>query len=106
VVEKHRTGGVYGDELTKIAYNDHGEVSDELTTGMPRQDWGTEFGMDENGNMIPVSESEGPGPSRTESRYTYEYDAQGNWTKKTVSVQSGWGEIKTSMVIHRTLSYF
>jgi len=35
VVEKHRTSGVFGDELTKIAYNDHGDVSGETTIGMP-----------------------------------------------------------------------
>jgi hypothetical protein len=106
MVERHRTGGVYGDELTTTAYNGHGDVSDEVTIGMPMQDWGTEFGIDEDGNMIPVSQSKAPGPSRAETRYAYEYDAQGNWTKKTTSVRQEQGEFKISTVINRTLSYY
>jgi hypothetical protein len=106
VVEKHRTGGVMGNELTKTAYNDHGDVSDEVTIGMDGPDWGTEFGIDEHGNMVPVSQSKRPDPSQNEIRYTYEYDAKGNWTKKTMSTRQGQGEFKISTVISRTLSYY
>jgi hypothetical protein len=106
VVEKHRTGGVFGDELTKITYNDHGDVSEEASVRIETPDWGTEFGMDEVGNMVPVSESKKPEPSQTETRYTYEYDAQGNWTKKTMSVRQQQGEFKASTIINRTLSYY
>lgn len=73
----------FGDELTNLGYNDHGDVSDEVAIRTPRPDLDAAFGMDEDGNMVPVSESEGPGPSRTDFRYTYQCEAQGNWTKKT-----------------------
>jgi hypothetical protein len=106
VVEKHRTGGVMGDELTKIAYNDHGDVSDEVTVSTPTPDFRAEFGMDEHGNMVQVTHPEAESPSQYETRYNYEYDAQSNWTKETMSMRSGQSEFKTSTVINRTLSYY
>lgn len=106
VIEKHRTGGVMGDELTKTAYNDHGDVSDEVTVSTPTPDFRAEFGIDEHGNMVPVTHPEAQDPSQKETRYSYEYDALGNWTKKTMSTRSGQGELKTSTVIHRTLIYY
>ncbi len=106
VVEKRLAGGGRGDELTKTAYNDHGDVSDEMTVRIERPDWGAEYGMDEHGNMVPTSQPKAPDPSRYETRYTYEYDAQGNWTTRTMSQRSGQDEFKTSMVIHRTVSYY
>ena len=106
VVEKRLARGVMGDEIIKIAYNIHGDVSDEVTVGMENPDWRAEFGMDEHGNMIPVTHPEAQDPSQNETRYSYEYDAQGNWTKKTMSTRSGQGELKTSTVVHRTLTYY
>jgi hypothetical protein len=106
VVEKHRALGAMGDELTKTAYNDHGDVSDEVTVGMEGPDSGTEFGIDEHGNMVPTTQSKKPASSQYETRYNYEYDAQGNWTKKTMSTRQGQGEFKISTVINRSLSYY
>lgn len=95
-----------GNALTKTAYNDHGDVSSEVTVGMGGPDWGTEYGMDEHGNMVPTTHPEAEDPSQNEIRYTYEYDAQGNWTKKTMSVSQDKGQFKISTVINRTLSYY
>lgn len=106
VVEKHRTGGVMGNELTKTTYNDHGDVSDEVSVSTPTPDFRAEFGIDEHGNMVPTTHPEAEDPSQNEIRYTYEYDAQGNWTKKTMSTRSRQGEFKISTVINRTLSYY
>jgi len=106
VVEKHAFGGVSGDTLTKISYNDHGDVSDEITISTPPAVGSTEFSLDEAGNMFPVAQSKAPEPSQREVRYAYEYDGQGNWTKKTMAVCSEEGEFKTSSVVNRTLSYY
>ncbi len=106
VVEKRRMGGAFGNEITHTAYNDHGDVSDVISASQETPDWGAEYGMDEHGNMVPVSQPKQPDPSQNETRYTYEYDAQGNWTTKTMSQRSGQDAFKTSTVIHRTLSYY
>jgi hypothetical protein len=106
VVEKQLFGGVSGDAITKISYNDHGDVSDEITVSAPSAASSTEFRIDEAGNMFPAAQSKASEPSQGEVRYTCEYDAHGNWTKKMVSVRPGQGEFKTSMVIDRTLRYY
>jgi YD repeat-containing protein len=106
VVEKRLTRGAMGDELTKTAYNDHGDVSDEVTVSTPAPDLDAEFGIDEHGNMVPVTHPEAQDPSQNEVRYSYEYDAQGNWTKKTMSTRQDKGRFRDSTVIMRTLSYY
>lgn len=106
VVEKSSLSGVPGNQLTKIAYNDHGDVSDEVTVVVMSADIGTVYGFDEHDNLVPTSKSDTPGPSQGETRYVYEYDSHGNWTKKTTSVRQGQAEFKVSTVITRTLSYY
>ena len=106
VIEKRLSGGVQGNVLTATTYNEHGDVSSEVNVAALKADVGTEYGMTEDGKMIPVSKGEVPPPSQSENRYTYEYDAQGNWTKKTTASRSGPGEFKDSMVAQRTLSYY
>ncbi|HWR36234.1 MAG TPA: hypothetical protein VN622_10230 [Clostridia bacterium] len=107
VIEKRVTGGLLGNEVTMIRYNDGGDVSAEESNRTPTPEMNAAFGVDEAGNMAPVSKSKGLGPSRTDVRYAYEYDAQGNWTQKTVSVRSeSDGEFNVSMTTHRTLTYY
>ncbi|MCU1306955.1 MAG: hypothetical protein JWN45_1650 [Acidobacteriaceae bacterium] len=106
MIEKRVTGGVFGDVVTNIHYNDRCDVNEEETIYTPTLEVSTEFGMDEAGNMIPVK-STGPGQSRTLVYYTYEYDQQNNWTQKTMSVRSEPdSESKVSMTIHRILTYY
>jgi hypothetical protein len=107
LVEKHRSGGVLGDTLTSIAYNDHGDVSDEIAISTVAAEFsGREFQIDESGNAVPVSQPDAPERKRAETHYTYEYDAGGNWIKKTVSVRADSGDPKTSLIIERTLTYY
>lgn len=106
VVEKHRVGGIFGDELTKLVYNDHGDVSEEVTVLAMSPDFGTVYGVDEEGNLVPESKSEVPGPTQNATRYSYEYDSHGNWTRKTTSIRQDQTEFKTSMIVVRTLSYY
>lgn len=106
VVEKHRVGGAFGDELTRIAFNDHGDVSEEVTVLAMGPDFGTVYGVDDEGNVVPESKSEVPGPTQNETRYSYEYDSHGNWTRKATSGRQGQAEFKTSVIITRNLSYY
>jgi len=107
VIEKQITGGVFGNEVTKKQYNDHGDVSEEETARTPTAEMGNEFSIDEAGNLTSVATSNGPGKSRTEVRYSYEYDAQGNWTEKTVSMRSEPSDqFKVSALYRRALTYY
>ena len=106
VVEKRLTGGVFGNTLVATTYNEQGDVSTEVTVGTPMAGAGVVYGMTEDGKMVAESEEKPPPPTQYESRYTYEYDARGNWTKKTTASRSGPGEFKDSMVVQRTLSYY
>ena len=106
MIEKRVTGGVFGDVVTQIRYNDNGYESEEKTARTPTPEASTEFSLDEAGNMTPVRLTEQTA-SRGTTHYAYEYDQQGNWTRKTVSVRSEPdGEFKVSMSIHRVLTYY
>jgi hypothetical protein len=105
VIEKRLSRGVMGDTLTKITYNDQGDISEEVTWETKPADLGGEFKMDDAGNLFPVSTSNTTENTQTETHYTYEYDARDNWTKKTTSVRSGKSELTTSVVVERTLTY-
>jgi len=98
--------GGFADTLTKLAYNDHGDVSDEITVAAMGAQVGTVFGVDDEGNIVPESKSEVPGPVQNETRYSYEYDSHENWTKKTTSVRQGQAEFRTTVVVTRNLSYY
>ena len=107
VIEKRITGGAFGDELTTIHYNDHGDIANEQTTTTPTPESSTEYGMDEAGHMSPVGKSKPPEPSQTEVRYQYEYDSHGNWTQKATSHRSAPnGDFQTTVIAHRTLTYW
>lgn len=107
VIEKHVVGGVLGDTVTTFTYDDHGSVTDELKVQTPDVQSTFEFQIDERGNMIPERQTRDASPQRTEARYTYEYDAQGNWTKKTTAWRSSdSSEFKESTVVKRKISYY
>jgi hypothetical protein len=107
VIEKRVTRDVLGDEVTALHYNDRGDVAEEETTRMQTAATLADYSMDDAGNMVATQKRKTPGPSRSTMHYTYEYDAQGNWTSKTESIRSDpGGEFKVSRVLHRTLTYY
>lgn len=106
VVEKHRSRGVVGDTSTTIKYNDRGDISEEITLERRQADVVGEFKIDDTGKRSPASTPSVPAQTRTETRYTYEYDAQGNWTKKITSSHTGNSEFMTSAIVERSLTYY
>jgi hypothetical protein len=75
-------------------YNEHGNAESEITR-----------------STRPEAENEptapGPPSSYSETRYSYQYDQQGNWTEKTVSYRSGPdAAFQSSTVIKRSLTYY
>jgi YD repeat-containing protein len=85
VTERHRSGGPFGDEVTIIKYNDHGDNASERTTVM-NPEAGRQYTVSEAGTMIPVGQPQAPQPPAVyETQYTYQYDAYGNWTELTTA---------------------
>jgi YD repeat-containing protein len=106
VIEKRLSRGAVGDTSTKITYNDNGDVSEEVTMETKPTDFGGEFKMDDAGNLSPVPTASATESTQTETHYAYEYDAHGNWTRRTTSARSGKNELTTSAVVERTLTYY
>ena len=108
VSERHRSGGVFGEEVTITTYNDHGDKASERTTTVMNPEAGREYGLTDVGTMIPVGQPQTAQPATIyETQYTYQYDGYGNWTEQTAAARSrpdaalGPGSIR-----HRKLTYY
>jgi len=92
--------GPLGSDVKKMAYNEHGDLIEEIHEREER-----EFGMDDQGQLsaMPVKER----AIRSEVRIRYEYDVHGNWVLKTVESRGGKEQNFTvASVERRTLTYF
>jgi YD repeat-containing protein len=99
-VETRRRLGLIGHQIRIRAYNEHGDEVAENDEGQFRT-----YGLDEEGQILPVPGSEGT--SRSEARFHYEYDAHGNWiTKRVESRSSAEQDFSLSAVEKRTIEYF
>lgn len=107
VTERHRSGGVFGEEATVTTYNDHGDRASERQTMVMRSDTGP-WELTEAGAFIPSGKPNPPQPPQTsETRYTYQYDQYGNWTEQTIVSRSQPDEaFRPGTVIHRKLTYY
>jgi YD repeat-containing protein len=108
VSERHRSGGVFGEEVTITTYNDHGDKASERTTTVMKPEAGREYGLTDVGTMIPVGQPQpAEPPTIYETQFTYQYDGYGNWTEQTTVARSrpetalGPGSIR-----HRKLTYY
>ena len=108
VIERHRQGGPFDDEVTVTKYNDSGDKTWESTTTSMNPAVGRVFSLTEAGAMIPDGNPNPPEPPSTyETQYSYEYDTHGNWTERTIAGRShpeeAFGPGTTS---HRKLTYY
>lgn len=80
------------DDDIDTTYNEHGDKESEITL-----------------STRPQSENESPEESRSysEARYSYQYDAHGNWTEQTIEYRfSRDAAFQPSTVIQRSLTYY
>jgi YD repeat-containing protein len=108
VTERHRSGGVFGEQVTITTYNDHGDKSSERETTVMRQDTGP-WNLTEAGAFIPTGKANPPQPpTSSETQYEYQYDQCGNWTEQTIVSRSQPDEAfrPTGTVIRRKLNYY
>ena len=107
VTERHRSGGVFGEQVTTTTYNDHGDKASERTTMVMRSDTGP-WKLTEAGAFVPTGK---PNPAQpplsSETQYTYQYDQYGNWTEQTTVSRSQPDEaFRPASVIRRKLGYY
>jgi len=107
VTERHRSGGVFGGQVTVTTYNDHGDKVSERETTVMRADTGP-WNLTEGGAFVPSGEPNPPQPPTTyETQYAYQYDQYGNWTEQTIVSRSQPDEaFRPGNVIRRKLSYY
>jgi YD repeat-containing protein len=101
VEKRHKVGSTFMEMVTKTAYNEHSDKSEERTTtfGDPNPQNG--------GPDAPTAVASGTPSQDVLVRYSYEYDDVGNWTEQTISTQSAPGEpFLVSTVTRRTITYY
>ncbi len=87
-------------ECETFVYNEYGDLIATTFQNEPRN-----FGIDDEGNVIESADAERAGSS--ESRFTYDYDAHGNWLVKTTDGRGGTQKDFTVYGIERrTITYF
>jgi hypothetical protein len=91
--------GPLGREQKTMAYNDRGDLIEEISEDQQR-----DYSIDDQGRLSdsPIQESQ----SRSEGRFRYDYDARDNWIKKIVDARGGTDQdFSTSSIELRTLAY-
>jgi len=107
VTERHRSGGVFGQQVTITTYNDHGDKASERETMVMSSDTGP-WSLTEAGAFIPAGKPNPPQPPfGSETQYTYQYDQYGNWTEQIIVSRSQPDEVfRPGAVIRRKLTYY
>lgn len=107
VTERHRSGGVFGKQVTITTYNDHGDKASERETMVMRSDTGP-WNLTEAGAFVPTGKPNPPQPPvSSETRYAYQYDQYGNWTEQTIVSRSQPDEaFRPANIIRRKLGYY
>lgn len=88
----HTIRRVFGyEEIIDATYNEHGDVATEITLSKSL-----------NGEKQKSEQTQS-----SQTRYSYEYDHNGNWVERTISYHTAQdGEFKESVRTIRTLTYF
>jgi YD repeat-containing protein len=104
VAEKHEHNGYARETVTKIAYNDHGDEIEELSTATghlnpPEREAGGAGAASSDAQPLP--------DEHAEVHFDYQYDSFGNWTEKIVSWPAEANRPATTWSItHRTITYY
>jgi hypothetical protein len=64
---------------------------------------GVEYGLTDDGKMVPTTKPNVPPPSVSEMHYEYVYDSHGNWTSKKAYAP---GQTEPQGEHKRALAYF
>jgi YD repeat-containing protein len=105
IAQHSRSGGM--DSTTTTSYNDRGDKARETTLNTTDPAAGVQYGLDDEGNMVPQTAPKPQATLETEIRNEYQYDSQGNWTEMKVGRRSGAdAQFQESDIHHRELTYY
>jgi hypothetical protein len=94
--------GALGGSWTTMAYNEHGDLTEEKSAHDSK-----ELSVDDQGHMVEPNE---PSPRKmpiSEARFCYQYDEHGNWVERVISTRSDPDKPFTvSSVDRRSLTYY
>jgi hypothetical protein len=92
--------GPLSEDRKELVYNAYGDQVEELSDHRSR-----EYNVDDEGRLADAPSKERL--SRSEARFSYDYDALGNWVKKTIESRSDMEQPFTlSSIEQRTISYY
>ena len=92
--------GPLGGSRKTSAYNEHGDQVDQVFEHETR-----DFALDDRGRLSDSPTRERV--SRSEARFSYDYDAHGNWVMKTVESRGEPDQdFALSSIERRTIGYF
>ena len=101
-VETRSTMAPFGGDRKTVTYNEHGDPSQES--------WYPEHkgsSIDEDGHLVEQVEPSTTKPFGVETRFSYTYDEQGNWTERaTSSRQQPDQPYRVSSIDRRILTYY
>lgn len=99
-----------GDPMLRYVYNYQGKQKEELVYfsdgRLSRRNTST---LDDKGNKVEETVFERSGAVRLKQSFVYEFDAKGNWTKRTASkvvTIDGREEVQPQTVYYRTITYY
>jgi hypothetical protein len=99
-IETRSNIGQLGFDRKTVTFNEYGDPLIEVHEHEER-----DYRIDEEGRISDSPSRENV--SRSEARFWYEYDSQGNWVSKTVESRSrSEDELSLSAVERRTITYF
>jgi YD repeat-containing protein len=94
--------GALGGSWKTMAYNEHGDLTEEKSAHDSR-----EFSVDVQGHMVQPSEPPSRKTPITEARFSYQYDDQGNWIERVISSRpEAEKPPAVSSVDRRSLTYY
>jgi hypothetical protein len=93
------------------SYDDHGNptaLALEQPDGKRQQQFKKDLRYDENSNVVEELNYQTDGSPKSKEIFTYEFDAQRNWTKRTTvrEVFTRWGSKRESEITYRRMIYF
>jgi len=95
LTEKHAHMGRSMEVITKTAYNDRSDKSEEHTT--------TISPLNPPGDAQSSEASQAPPPQESQVRYSYKYDTFGNWTEQAISSSTSPND---ATITRRTITYY
>jgi YD repeat-containing protein len=94
--------GALGGSWQTMAYNEHGDLSEEKSVHDSK-----ELSVDDQGHLVQAGQSSTRKTPISEARFSYQYDEQGNWIERVISTRPDAEKpFAVSTVDRRSAAYY